>query len=325
MVKNKNMPISKKILKNFICPKCKSKIHADNSIYSCENLECSIKYPVIDGIPILINEDNSIFNINDFNIHNKTTITSKKINRLSSLKSKLLPKIGINLKAKQNYYNFLNTLVKNSSNRNVLVIGGEATGNGMECLMNSTEIELTETDVSFGSRTMVVCDGHDIPFQNNTFDGVIVQAVLEHVVDPYRCVEEIHRVLKDDGIVYSETPFMQQVHMGRHDFTRFTHLGHRRLFRKFEEIESGPVCGPGMALAWSIQYFFLAFTKSKIIRKLIIYFTIFTSFFWKYFDYYLINKEGSYDSASGYYFFGKKSKTTLSDRDLIESYRGSQQ
>jgi len=194
----------------------------------------------------------------------------------------------------------------------------------MECLINSKEVELTEGDVSFGSRTMIIFDGHDIPFQNKTFDGVIIQAVLEHVVDPYRCVEEIHRILKDNGIVYSETPFMQQVHMGRFDFTRFTHLGHRRLFRRFEEIESGAVCGPGMALAWSIQYFFLAFTKSKIMRKLIIYLTTFASFFWKYFDHYLIDKEGSYDSASGYYFFGKKSNSTLSDRDLIKGYRGSQ-
>ena len=27
-------------------------------------------------------------------------------------------------------------------------------------------------------------------------DAVIAQAVLEHVLDPHRCVEEIHRVLK---------------------------------------------------------------------------------------------------------------------------------
>ena len=55
-------------------------------------------------------------------------------------------------------------------------------------------------------------------------------------------------VYKDDGLVYADTPFMQQVHMGRYDFTRFTYLGHRRLFRKFEEIDSGAVSGPAMAL-----------------------------------------------------------------------------
>ena len=35
--------------------------------------------------------------------------------------------------------------------------------------------------------------------------------------------------------------------MGRYDFTRFTDLGHRRLLRKFEEVERGPIVGPGMA------------------------------------------------------------------------------
>ncbi len=42
---------------------------------------------------------------------------------------------------------------------------------------------------------MLICDAHDIPFADRSFDGVIVQAVLEHVVDPFRCCEEIHRVL----------------------------------------------------------------------------------------------------------------------------------
>ena len=52
-------------------------------------------------------------------------------------------------------------------------------------------------------------------------------------------MKEIYRVLKSDGIVYIETPFMQQVHGGKYDFTRFTYLGHRRLFARFQEIESG--------------------------------------------------------------------------------------
>ena len=318
------MSLSKTIINCLICPKCKSEIQDANGWYQCESSSCGNKYPIINDVPILINEDNSIFSINDFVEGRTTTTVPRKSGSLGNLLSSLIPKIGKNIKAEKNYKRFLKVLIDKSPSRNVLVIGGEASGNGMESLIYSNEIELTETDVSFGSRTMMVCDGHDIPFSNNTFDGVIVQAVLEHVVDPYRCVDEIHRVLKTDGIVYAETPFMQQVHMGRYDFTRFTHLGHRRLFRKFEELDSGAVCGPGMALAWSYQYFLLSFAKSKITRRLIIYFSNFTSFFLKYFDYYLIDKDGTYDSASGYYFFGEKSDSILSDKELIKSYRGSQ-
>jgi SAM-dependent methyltransferase len=176
--------------------------------------------------------------------------------------------------------------------------------------------------VSFGERTRLICDAHDIPFQDGSFDGVIAQAVLEHVVDPYRCVEEIHRVLKKKGMVYAETPFMQQVHGGRYDFTRFTLLGLRRLFRWFEEIDSGAVGGPGMALAWSYQYFLLSFSPSKTWRRAIRVFTCFTSFFLKYFDHFLIDKHSALDAASCFFFMGIKAEQVLSDTDLIRLYRG---
>ena len=94
---------------------------------------------------------------------------------------------------------------------------------------------------------IVICDAHDLPFKEKSFDAIICQAVLEHVADPYRCVEEMFRVLKPKKFIYVETPFMQQVHMAPYDFTRFTYLGHRRLFRRFKEIDSGIACGPGMS------------------------------------------------------------------------------
>ena len=73
----------------------------------------------------------------------------------------------------------------------------------------------------------------------------------------------MYRVLKYDGLVYAETPFMQQVHMGKYDFHRFTHLGHRRLFRDFSQIESGVMCGLGMALACGYYYFIFLHFKKK--------------------------------------------------------------
>src|SRR5512142_97930 len=98
-----------------------------------------------------------------------------------------------------------------------------------------------ETDVALGPRTQIVCDAHELPFDDHTFDGAVVQAVLPYVPDPIKCVQEIERVLKPAGLAYAETAFMQQVVHGRYDFTRFTHLGLRRLFRRFQEVQSGPV------------------------------------------------------------------------------------
>ena len=162
----------------------------------------------------------------------------------------------------------------------------------------------------------------NLSFEDGSFAGVIVQAVLEHVVDPYRCVEEIHRVLNEQGVVYAETPFMQQVHGGRYDFTRFTHLGHRRLFRRFEEIESGAVAGPGVALAWAYQYFLLSWASTRLWRTLLRNVARLTSFYLKYFDYYLMRKPGALDAASCCYFMGRKSEHILSDNELLKLYKG---
>jgi SAM-dependent methyltransferase len=294
--------------------------HFDKAMV-CTN--CQACFPVVNNMPVLINQQRSIFNIADFVAQRETTmpITSYRLIRAVQ---EALPSLSQNMKAEENYEQ-LTKLLATRSNPRVLIIGGSIVGKGMQQFLEQPGLELAETDVSFGPRTSLICDAHDIPFADNTFDAVIAQAVLEHVVDPQRCVAEIHRVLNPTGVVYAETPFMQQVHMGRYDFHRFTHLGHRRLFRHFTEVSSGAVCGPGMALAWAYQYFLLSFSQSTRVRILIGFFSQLTAFYLKYLDRWLIDRVGTLDAASGYYFLGQKSQQVLSDRELITLYRGAMQ
>ena len=305
------------------CPRCRANLGLISSEqYKCHNFECNLLFPVRDGIPILIDEDASIFSIDDFLSRHNLYFDLATQNPVKHFIKRLIPNTSRNIKTVNHYQDFVKLLLAQSNSPKVLVLGGSILGKGMEVVVKYPEIVLVESDVSFGDRTGVILDAHSIPFKDDSFDGVIVQAVLEHVVDPQQCVEEIHRVLKKDGLVYAETPFMQQVHGGCYDFTRFTHLGHRRLFRKFEEIESGAVCGPGMALAWSYSYFLVSFTKSKKLRILLDIFARFTSFYLTYFDELLIDKAGTLDAASSYYFMGRKSDSILSDKELIKLYKG---
>lgn len=313
--------LSRGVIESLCCPVCRAELNLDGAQMSCVSSDCGATFPVIDGVPVLLNEDASVFSIHECSARSHATPKMPEAKVKTTLR-RVLPRISKNIGAQENYEEFSHLLLAQSAAPRVLVVGGSVLGNGMEPLAANRSLELVETDVSLGPRTMLVCDAHDIPLRDETFDGVIVQAVLEHVVDPYRCVREIHRVLKRQGLVYSETPFMQQVHMGRYDFTRFTHLGHRRLFREFEEIQSGAVCGPGMALAWAYQYFLLSFAASGISRALLMAFARLTSFYLKYFDSYLIDKPGSFDAASGYYFMGRKASKALSDRELIKLYKG---
>jgi SAM-dependent methyltransferase len=306
------------------CPRCTATLSWTDEAASCTGPACAIRYPITDGVPVLIDESKSIFDIADFLARRETTFRSSD-RILKDTFSGVMPRIGHNVKAAGNYARFaalLAALATPARRARVLVVGGSILGKGMEPLATHPALELVETDLALGPRTMMICDGHDLPFIDSSFDGVIVQAVLEHVLDPARCVAEIHRVLQPQGVVYGETPFMQQVHMGPYDFTRFTHLGHRRLFRHFEEIESGASCGPGMALAWAWQYFLLSFTARRLPRALLRGVAALTAFPLKYFDYALIDTPGALDAASGVYFLGRKSDATLSDRTLVKGYRG---
>src|SRR5262249_60767129 len=96
-----------------------------------------------------------------------------------------------------------------------------------------------------GRRTELVCDAQRLPFADETFDAVVVQAVLASVPDVERAVDELHRVLVADGLVYAEDAFIQQVWGGRFDFHRWTPLGHRRRFRRCGGGGTGTSVGSG--------------------------------------------------------------------------------
>ncbi len=241
------MFLNNQFFESLICPSSKKKLsYKSNYLYSD-----NFKYPVINNIPILINEDNSLFKIDDFKEKNNIHYNLNKTPIISFVKS-FFPSISLNLKSKANYKRISKMLDKSSK---ILIVGGSIKGDGIQSLYNNHN-NIIEGDVHFGPQTKIIFDAHDIPFEDQSFDCIIIQAVLEHVVDPMKCVNEIYRVLSKNGIVYSETPFMQQVHMRAYDFTRFTYLGHRRLFRKFKLIDSGPCCGPGMVFCIFFKKFY---------------------------------------------------------------------
>jgi len=305
-------------LKNmFICPKCQCKLLFTDTLFKCSNIECNTEYPIFNKIPILINEEDSLFSIEQYK--NVKSPNNRK-DFLKKMLKKIVPSLGDNVSAKKNF-KLLADLMSKREKPKILIVGGGEITVGTDRLFNGNNI-IVESDIYIGVRTSIIIDGHHIPFMDETFDLVIFQAVLEHVLDPYKCVKEAHRVLKRDGLVYATTPFMQGVHMKANDFTRFTYLGHRRLFREFKEIEAGVFAGNGVALGWAIRYFVKSFTNNRFIRSALEAAVSYLFFWLKYIDYFTINNKGTYDGASGFYFIGEKSNSILSDRELIKLFKG---
>lgn len=231
-----------------------------------------------------------------------------------------------NVAAKRNFASLAELLlVRAASGRRprVLVIGGHAATEGAGELVARPELEVVEADIAFGPRTHVVCDPHDLPFANGAFDAVVIRAALDRVLEPPRVASEVHRVLSVDGLVYSEAGFVRQTDTGAFDFNRFTHLGHRRLWRYFDEVDSGAQSGPGSALLWSVEHFLRSILgESRVLRTGIKHLVALGGFWLKYLDHLLVRRPGGIDAASGTFFLGTRRATPVPDRVIVAGFRG---
>ncbi|MBN4079185.1 class I SAM-dependent methyltransferase [Beggiatoa alba] len=234
----------------------------------------------------------------------------------------LIPKASVNL-ASQRVLSRVRELLEKMPSATVLVVGGGRQRQWLdERLGSGDSVRVVYSDIDAGADVDLFCDGHDLPFMDGVFEAVITTAVLEHVLYPERVAAEIIRVLKVGGLLYSELPFMQQIHEGAYDFTRYTMSGHRRLFNAVSEIESGMVAGPGTALVWAIENFVAAFMVRPPLRK-ISKAVIRLVFGWiKYFDLMLVDKPAAMDGASCTYLLGYKIEGQIPDADIIARYVG---
>jgi SAM-dependent methyltransferase len=294
------------------CPRC----HADVADNRCTNLRCRYceGFLVAGGQPVMIDFENSLFEPAAFRDGRGSVMKRNDARRgLKARLSKLL--LGDSPVAGRIAAQMLARLRERDGHRRVLVVGGGARGLGVDPLYEASDIELVGTDVYASPNTRLVADGHALPFKSSTFEAVWIQAVLEHVLEPSRVVEEIHRVLEPSGLIYADTPFMQQVHEGAYDFTRFTLSGHRWLLRRFEEIESGPVAGAGTVLGWSAKYLLHALGAPSALAKAALY----ASFPLRFLDG-VGPRRNRADASSGVYFFGRRSEASLGPKDMVAYY-----
>ncbi len=104
----------------------------------------------------------------------------------------------------------------------------------------------------------IVGDIHTLPFENESIDAYICIAVLEHVEDPQRAVNEMYRTLKKGGYAYIYVPFLYYYHPMKgyyNDYYRFTIDGVKHLTREFSSVEVHNVRGALSTLANLVPWF----------------------------------------------------------------------
>ena len=279
--------------------------------------EAGIEYPIASSQPVLVDFDRSVLDPAWVLNSDGASVFTRKASKTGALVKKYLLHGGADTVAMANANRFLAEASRFSSQPLVLIIGGGKRGIGTDPIYDSPQAKVVGFDVYASPLTHFIADGHRIPVADSLFDGVWIQYVMEHVLEPWVVAAEIARVLKPNGVVYSETPFLQQVHEGAYDFCRFTHSGHRWLFKGFEEIDSGIAMGIGPQVLWTIEHLARGISRSgKIGRaaKLLL--------FWLQYLDRIIPDYLRFNSASSFYFLGRKTGVVMHPKEIVPYYRG---
>ncbi|MCX6641399.1 MAG: class I SAM-dependent methyltransferase [bacterium] len=242
-----------------ICPQCQGDLLKSPEKFTCRL--CSASYQVIRDVPILYKPSHQVL----FEAPAKGLELPLKM-KLGFLKPIFSLKLPL---ATRSNLRYMEKSFKNTDR--LLLLGGGTEHHGWFIRELGQELldHAVNLEVEPGHFVDLVSDAHDIPFPDNSFDGIICQSVLEHTKDSERVVAEAHRVLKPGGIIYAEVPFLQPVHMTS-DFRRYTLLGLDNLFSDFEKVKSGINAGIGSVFSMVAVNFFamlLSFNSWKLYRS----------------------------------------------------------
>jgi SAM-dependent methyltransferase len=150
------------------------------------------------------------------------------------------------------YDPFANDLIQKCSTGWVLDCGA---GSRSEFLPNVVNFEI----VAYPS-TDVMGVAEELPFKDESFDGVLSLSVLEHVKDPFRAAKEIARVLKPGGQVYCVVPFLQPFHGYPHHYYNMTYMGLANLFSGSLKFDRHVLLTSGLPI-WSLTWILKRWTE----------------------------------------------------------------
>jgi len=124
---------------------------------------------------------------------------------------------------------------------------------------------VVQLDIFRFPKTDIVARAEALPFKESVFDGVVSQAVFEHLQYPDLAVAEIQRVCKAGAEIKIDTAFLQPEHGYPNHFYNATLSGLKHWFRNFDIQWSGvePYQHPCFALDWFLQVYLNAMQEKQ--------------------------------------------------------------
>jgi uncharacterized protein YbaR (Trm112 family)/SAM-dependent methyltransferase len=291
------------ILDILACPRCRQKLYLleGKKFLKCSNESCGRTFPVESGVPLFLDQSEGW--IGQGASREKTPTEMEAIYASETLFYRLLKfaRRWINAEYIPQFPKKVRDIFYRESPLRLLEIGSG---------VRKIHPNVVNLDIGLFDNVDVVGDGHHLPFLDYSFDGVVIEVVLEHVREPEKVISEIHRVLKRGGYVYSVVPFMHPYHGYPGDYRRFSIEGVESLFHGFEREELGVLRGPGVAmlnLLTTVPFLF-TFSKSEKIFYITKGISLIFLFPMKFLDKILIRNHQSHRLADTFYYLGRAIK-----------------
>jgi hypothetical protein len=174
----------------------------------------------------------------------------KKIGNPEILNNQLIKKINdtkIDLFYIKNKSDFRDTILDNlNSHESILDIGKGMREKFIQ--IKSKNVETLDVNQFDGYPDIIfdLCDDLDISLVKK-YDKIICLAILEHVYNPFKAVNNLKEMLTNNGIIYGYAPYLYHYHAPKslkfQDYFRFSKDALIYLFKDFSEITLFPIRG----------------------------------------------------------------------------------
>lgn len=114
---------------------------------------------------------------------------------------------------------------------------------GAKAYFKKTTIKTLDIDEKSNADYIAdICKNNKDIIPDESFDYILLSEVLEHTLQPFDAIKEIHRMLKGSGMLFLTVPFNFRIHGPLPDCWRFTEHGLKALLQdSFEIINLTPL------------------------------------------------------------------------------------
>lgn len=238
------------------CPACRSLLTRDGELIGCP--ACGASYEITDGTPILLPRGVRAPALDArWDPGVRRVIPPRLLALLEPYRDLLLPSLTYKSRSSREIVSrFVASLGPDAV---ILNVGSGRTDYGPQ---------VANLEIEPGPGVDLVGVAEHLPIADGACAGVILMAVLEHVEDAHRTLGEARRVLRPDGVLLVDVPFIQGYHPSPGDYRRYTEPGLRAEVTRlgFTVEESGVAVGPGSAAAWVASEFLALLVSGRSAR-----------------------------------------------------------